>query len=151
MTKTLVWLHEDCLSPTDPALVANPGSPAVFVFDEPLLTRLALSFKRLFFIYECADEALAPSPEPEIRRGNVPDEVIASAISRGCDAIHVTRTDAPVFQQYLRDIKLQIDVVVHEQTPFVHYAGRARRFSQLWRDIERQALDYSVPPTPVLE
>ena len=47
-----VWLTAESLGDRDPALMAWPTSPAVFVFDEPLLDRLRLSAKRLVFIAE---------------------------------------------------------------------------------------------------
>ena len=51
-----VWLTAESLGHRDPALVANPELPAVFVFDEPLLARLRLSSKRLVFIVESLSE-----------------------------------------------------------------------------------------------
>jgi deoxyribodipyrimidine photo-lyase len=51
-TPTVVWLTAESLGDSDPALAANPGLPIVFVFDEPLLTRLQLSGKRLVFLTE---------------------------------------------------------------------------------------------------
>jgi deoxyribodipyrimidine photo-lyase len=48
----VVWLTAESLGDSDPALVANPDLPAVFVFDEPLLRRLQLSAKRLIFLAE---------------------------------------------------------------------------------------------------
>ncbi len=47
-----VWLTAESLGDDDPALVAHPELPAVFVFDEPLLDRLRLSAKRLTFLVE---------------------------------------------------------------------------------------------------
>ena len=51
-----VWLTAESLGVDDPALVAHPGLPAVFVFDEPLLARLRLSSKRLVFLVETLAE-----------------------------------------------------------------------------------------------
>jgi len=51
-----VWLTAESLGVTDPALTANPRLPAVFVFDEPLLSRLQLSGKRLVFLAETLGE-----------------------------------------------------------------------------------------------
>lgn len=48
-----VWLTAESLGDDDPALLAHPGLPAVFVWDLPLLTRLRLSSKRLVFLAEC--------------------------------------------------------------------------------------------------
>jgi deoxyribodipyrimidine photo-lyase len=44
-----VWLTAESLGSSDPALLAHPDLPRVFVFDEPLLARLQLSGKRLVF------------------------------------------------------------------------------------------------------
>ncbi|WP_328293054.1 deoxyribodipyrimidine photolyase [Kineococcus sp. NBC_00420] len=51
-----VWLTAESLGDTDPALLAHPDLPAVFVFDEPLLARLRLSGKRLVFLAETLAE-----------------------------------------------------------------------------------------------
>ena len=51
-----VWLTAESLGLSDPALVAHPDLPAVFVFDEPLLARLRLSGKRLVFLAETLAE-----------------------------------------------------------------------------------------------
>ncbi len=51
-----VWLTAESLGTEDPALVAHPDVPAVFVFDEPLLARLQLSGKRLVFLAEALAE-----------------------------------------------------------------------------------------------
>ena len=55
--KTGVWLHGDSLSKRDPALRNHPEARSVFVFDRPFLEKAGLSFKRIFFLYECAVEA----------------------------------------------------------------------------------------------
>ncbi|MEM8924183.1 MAG: deoxyribodipyrimidine photolyase [Actinomycetota bacterium] len=47
-----VWLTAESLGDADPALAAHPDLPAVFVFDQPLLTRLRLSPLRLAFLTE---------------------------------------------------------------------------------------------------
>ena len=49
---TAVWLTAESLGDSDPALNAHPDLPAVFVFDEPLLSLLQLSGKRLVFFAE---------------------------------------------------------------------------------------------------
>lgn len=48
-----VWLTAESLGAQDPALVAHPETPVIFVFDLPLLTRLRLSAGRLIFLTEC--------------------------------------------------------------------------------------------------
>lgn len=55
-TPQLVWMTAESLGDDDPALKANPELPAVFVFDEPLLSKLRLSGKRLVFLAESLAE-----------------------------------------------------------------------------------------------
>ncbi len=55
-TPDAVWLTAESLGSRDPALIAWPEAPVVFVFDEPLLDRLQLSSKRLVFIAETLAE-----------------------------------------------------------------------------------------------
>lgn len=70
-----VWLTAESLGDDDPALSANPGLPAVFVFDEALLRRLSLSSKRLVFLVDRLAELAAQHPL-EIHLGD-PVEVLA--------------------------------------------------------------------------
>jgi deoxyribodipyrimidine photo-lyase len=51
-----VWLTAESLGMADPALASRPGLPAVFVFDERLLSKLQLSSKRLIFLVETLAE-----------------------------------------------------------------------------------------------
>jgi deoxyribodipyrimidine photo-lyase len=60
-----VWLTAESLGSADPALLAHPQLPAVFVFDEPLLASLRLSGKRLVFLAETVAELGA-----EVRLGD---------------------------------------------------------------------------------
>jgi deoxyribodipyrimidine photo-lyase len=64
-----VWITAESLGDDDPALVAHPDLPAVFVFDEPLLSRLSLSGKRLVFLAETLAD-LAERREVRILRGD---------------------------------------------------------------------------------
>ena len=57
-----VWLTAESLGLADPALVAHPHLPAVFVFDELLLAKLQLSPKRLIFLTETLAEIAATRP-----------------------------------------------------------------------------------------
>jgi hypothetical protein len=133
----IVWLHGDSLSPTDAALTANPGAPAIFVFDEPFLRRAQLSFGRLLFLYESACEALAGRPHA-IVRGSVTDEIRAFAAAHGTAAVHVTTSIAPRFADHctaLRTAGLQL--TLHHTPPFVHWHGPApSSFSAFWRQVK---------------
>ncbi len=70
-TPEAVWLTAESLGTDDPALVAHPDLPAVFVFDEPLLARLRLSGKRLVFLAEAlaglGAEVRLGEPRTELR------------------------------------------------------------------------------------
>ena len=57
-----VWLTAESLGQRDPALAAWPHTPAVFVFDEPLLRALRLSAKRLVFMTETLGELAEHRP-----------------------------------------------------------------------------------------
>ncbi len=58
----IVWLTGESLGDDDPVLRAHPDLPVVFVFDEPLLRRLALSAKRLVFLTEGLAELAVERP-----------------------------------------------------------------------------------------
>ena len=75
-----VWLTAESLGTGDPALIADPDRPAVFVFDEPLLRRLRLSGKRLVFLAECLGD-LAAERLVEVRRGVVADELAGRSLA----------------------------------------------------------------------
>ncbi len=64
-----VWLTAESLGDEDPAMLANPDLPAVFVFDEVLLTRLRLAPMRLLFLAECLAD-LAQRRTLEVWRGD---------------------------------------------------------------------------------
>lgn len=150
MSGAAVWLHGDSLSAQDPALLANPTAPVVFVFDEPFLRSRQLSFKRLFFLYEGALEAIE-GRDGEIRRGEVVAELLAFCRERGCDEVHVSSSVAPLFRDYLAALRHELTVVVHEGEPLVSWRGAApRRFSAFWRNIEGEALRPSGDGPPEL-
>ena len=140
MPTPIIWLHGDSLSPADPALVANPGAPALFVFDESFLRSAGLSFKRLLFIYECALEALA-GRDGEIRRGEVIAELLDFRAARGGDAIHVSASVAPRFKSYAARLRETTALVIHQPQPLASWRGEApRRFSAYWRKVEAEAM-----------
>ena len=70
-----VWLTAESLGDDDPALLAHPQLPAVFVFDAPLLGRLQLAAPRLVFLAECLAD-LAQRREVRLHLG-APAEVLA--------------------------------------------------------------------------
>ncbi len=66
----VVWLTVESMGDDDPALVAHPELPVVFVFDQPLLARLRLDAKRLVFWTETLAE-LGEHRDLEIHLGDV--------------------------------------------------------------------------------
>jgi deoxyribodipyrimidine photo-lyase len=65
----LVMLTIDSLGDNDPALLAHPELPAVFVFNETALTKLQLSAKRIYFYLETLQD-LATRRELQVYLGN---------------------------------------------------------------------------------
>ncbi len=77
-TPEAVWLTAESLGDADPALAANPGLPAVFVFDVPLLAGLRLHPRRLVHLAETLGD-LAERRELEVWRGDVVRTLAADA------------------------------------------------------------------------
>ena len=88
--KTGVWLHGDSLSKRDPALRNYPEARSVFVFDRPFLEKVGLSFKRIFFLYECAVEAVE-----EMRVGETVEEILDWVRCEGLERVAVTESPSP--------------------------------------------------------
>jgi len=70
-----VWLTAESLGDDDPALIAHPDLPVIFVFDESLLRALQLSSKRLVFLADRLAE-LGAERSIEIHLGD-PRKVLA--------------------------------------------------------------------------
>lgn len=133
----LLWIHGDCLSPLNPAFLAHPGNPAIFVWDDELLERQRISFKRIVFIYECLLELPVT-----IRRGDVATEVLAFAQEHAAQRVVTSASPAPRFRTIRRTIEQHLPVTVLPAAELVEYAGRLdlRRFSRYWRVAERYAM-----------
>ncbi len=106
-----VWLTAESLGRADPAMVANPGLPVVFVFDRPLLSGLQLSAKRLAFLVETLSELAGERPV-ELHVGD-PVEVLAGR--------PLAATFAPVPGWRRRAAKL--DVVETHPWPWLRRPG----------------------------
>ncbi len=121
-----VWLTAESLGNDDPALVAHPDVPAVFVFDEPLLAALRLSGKRLVFLTETLAELAARRPL-ELRLGRPEEEL------KGRD---VAVTHAPV-PGFLRRSAIIEPAVVHPYPwHFRPNGGSVRSYSAWLRGID---------------
>ena len=92
-----VWITAESLGDADPALVAHPHLPVVFVFDEPLLARLRLSSKRVVFLVETLAD-LATRRSVEIYRGRPIDVLDGRALS-------VTYAPVPGFRRIAQHVQ----------------------------------------------
>jgi hypothetical protein len=133
--KTLVWLHGDSLSEKDPAAVKYPEAPRVFVFDRPFLENAGLSFKRIFFLYECAAEAAQ-----EIRVGETAEELRAALEAKGAGRLAVTGSVSPRWRELLEELKKSVEVEVVPARDLVEVPAdyEAKRFTPFWKKFGRE-------------
>ncbi|MCW5316806.1 hypothetical protein GTQ43_24210 [Nostoc sp. KVJ3] len=130
MSKSIVWVHGDCLSPYNPALQKYPDAPAIWIWDEALIKECQLSLKRLTFIYECLLELPVV-----IRRGDVAQEILAFAQEHDANIVVTADSPSPRFDNICNKIKGSIPVEVLEVKPFFDYNGYIdlKRFSRYWK------------------
>jgi len=133
--KTLVWLHGDSLSEKDPAARKYPEAERVFVFDRPFLERAGLSFKRLFFLYECAAEAAH-----EIRMGETADELREAMQERGVERLAVTESASPRWRECLAELQKEVEVEVVPAVDLVDVPGEyeVKRFTPFWKKFGKE-------------
>lgn len=134
MTKPIIWVHGDCLSPYNPALKQYPNAPAIWVWDEALIEEWQLSLKRLTFIYECLLELPVA-----IRRGDVAKEVLAFAQEHDANSVVTAESPSPRFDAICDEIEQTLPVEVLAVEPFFEYDGYIdlKRFSRYWKVAER--------------
>ena len=133
--KTGVWLHGDSLSKRDPALQKYPTAPTVFVFDRPFLEKARLSFKRIFFLYECAVEAAE-----EMRVGETVKEIVEWMKEQGVERLAVTESPSPRWQEGLVRLreKVEVEVLPAEGMVVVPNGYSVKRFTPFWKDLGRE-------------
>ena len=133
LRQPILWIHEEALGPSNPALEDSPGAPALFVFDSRWIREQRISRKRLGFLYECA-LALPVS----IRSGDVAAEVIGFARRHGADGVITSEAVDPRLQGIAAAIDRELPVWLLEPEPFVRLTRPPRlgRFSRYWRDAE---------------
>ncbi len=136
--KALVWLHGGSLSATDPALLANPDAPAIFVFDQPFLTSQRISFARLQFMFEAATEALE-ARDHRVCVGAQAEEIMRYAAEHDCAEIHTTAVPSPELDRTLATLETAgMRVRMHHLERLTSFTGRVKRFSAFWRAVERE-------------
>lgn len=138
MKNPIIWVHGDCLSPQNPALLEYPNQPAIWVWDQALLTEWKISLKRITFIYECLLELPVT-----IRRGNVAQEILAFAQEHQADGIATVESPSPRFDQICDELESELDLEIFAEEPFVKYEGYIdlKRFSRYWRVAEKYVYD----------
>ena len=133
--KTLVWLHGDSLSARDPAAMKYPEAMRVFVFDRPFLEKVRLSFKRIFFLYECAAEAAQ-----EIRVGETVAELREAMKEHGAEGLVVTESVSPRWKELVAELQKETDVEVVPAADLVAVSGdyEAKRFTPFWKKFGKE-------------
>jgi hypothetical protein len=138
MKHPILWIHGEALGPSNPALVAYPSRPAVFVFDTALLEGAtpaqSISLKRIGFLYECLLELPVT-----LRRGDVAEQVLAFAGAHGADGIVTSTATDPRFDGISGQLERHLPLQVLEPEPFVVLEPEPNlgRFSRYWRQAER--------------
>lgn len=138
LSRPIVWLHGDNLSPHSPALLAAANAPALWVWDDALLARARISLKRVLFLYECLLELPVT-----IRRGEVAAEILRFAAEHKADGVLTNVTPAPGFAAIRRRLEQTLPVVaLAEAEAFVTppVGLDLRRFSRYWRKVAADAL-----------
>ena len=133
MKRPILWIHEEALGPTNPALRAWPQAPALFVFDTEWIERSRISRKRLGFLYETALELPLT-----LRKGDVAAEVLAFAQRHRADGVVTSTGVDPRLQQIAEAIKTVLPLQELDPDPFVELPRPPRlgRFSRYWREAE---------------
>ncbi|MEY3736053.1 MAG: hypothetical protein RLZZ624_1112 [Cyanobacteriota bacterium] len=145
MQRPILWIHGEALGPANPALVAHPDTPAVFVFDRALLAGRSastgdpaspaepVSLKRIGFLYECLLELPV-----SLRQGDVAEEVLDFARAHDADGIVTCASNDPRVAVISERLRQQLPVQVLAVEPFVVLEEPVdlRRFSRYWRRAE---------------
>ena len=145
MQRPILWIHGEALGPANPALMAYPGTAAVFVFDSALLAGQSpttgdpgspaepVSLKRIGFLYECLLELPV-----SLRHGDVAEEVLAFAKAQGADGIITCASNDPRVAAISAPLSQQLPVEVLAVEPFAPLDGPVDlgRFSRYWRRAE---------------
>ncbi|MEA5571781.1 hypothetical protein [Calothrix sp. UHCC 0171] len=138
MPTSIIWIHGDCLSPQNPAFEKYPDTPAIWVWDDALLTEWQISLKRITFIYECLLELPVT-----IRRGDIAKEILEFAKEHNATQIVTTNSPSPRFDVICDRIKKSLELEVCTIEPFFDYDGfiDLKRFSRYWKVAEKYLFD----------
>ena len=133
LQRPIIWVHEEALGSSNPALLEQPDCPAIFVFDTQWIREACISRKRLGFLYESALDLPVT-----LRKGDVAREVIAFVERHQADGVVSSLPVDPRLERIAESIEqhCQLDLLAPE--PFVDMPRPPRlgRFSRYWRDAE---------------
>ena len=123
------------MSKRDPALRNYPEARSVFVFDRPFLEKAGLSFKRIFFLYECAVEAAE-----EMRVGETVEEILDWVRKGGVEKLAVTESPSPRWRETVEKLrqKVEVEVVPAEEMVTVSEGYPVKRFTPFWKDLGKE-------------
>ena len=143
----VVWVHGDRLSPDGEALTAYAGRPAVFVWDEDLLSRWSIRPKRLSFLHECVQELPV-----HVLRGVVSEEVIRFARYHQASVVATTPSPSPRFREICAALEASgLTVQVWPEPVFARSveALDLRSHASYWQQVKAGAFGREPqPPTP---
>ncbi|MTJ54258.1 deoxyribodipyrimidine photo-lyase [Anabaena sp. UHCC 0253] len=130
MNNPVIWINGDCLSPHNPALQEYPQAPALWVWDDVLISEWQIGIKRLTFIYECLLELPV-----EIRRGNIAAEILNFTKEHNANLVVTTDSPSPRFNDICNQIHKSIKLDILSVEPFFEYDGYIdlQRFSRYWK------------------
>ena len=133
LQRPVIWVHEEALGTSNPALLEQPDSPAVFVFDTEWIQEACISRKRLGFLYESALDLPIT-----LRKGDVVKEVIAFAERHNADGVLSSLPVDPRLESIGALIEAHYPLELLEPEPFVSMprAPRLGRFSRYWKEAE---------------
>ncbi len=138
MADQILWVHGDCLSPKNPALIEYPNTPAIWVWDDELLKEWQINLKRITFIYECLLELPVV-----IRRGDVAAEVLAFAKEHDANKVVTAESPSPRFDNICDELERTKELEIFEVEPFFEYSGfiDLKRFSRYWKVAQNYVFD----------
>ena len=99
------------------------------------MEKARLSFKRIFFLYECAAEAAQ-----EIRVGETVKELTEAMKTSGAERLAVTESVSPRWKELVAELQKEIEV---EVVPAVELAEvpkeyEAKRFTPFWKKFGKE-------------
>ena len=99
------------------------------------LEKAQLSFKRIFFLYECAVDAAQ-----EIRVGETVAELREAVREHGAERLAVTESVSPRWKEMVAELQKETEVEVVPAVDLVSVAGdyEAKRFTPFWKKFGKE-------------